>query len=155
VNSIWVAHVTFFNVYPANHPREAAMTRSMPLTGSPRLIDGPVDRSHFGPNHWRAGLDRRSICSSCDSHGGIKQNEGTGQPVALATRFSDGTGIRSRKTRDCGSRHVEINWHPRTTKEQMQFRCEHQPSLVWQTMAALVSPSGRVRLAHERPFYHQ
>lgn len=47
VNSVWVtaAHVLFFSAYLANHPREAAMARSMPLSNSPRLlmtITGPV-----------------------------------------------------------------------------------------------------------------
>lgn len=47
VNSIWItaAHVSFFNRYIANHPREAAMSASMPLSSQPRLlmiIVGPV-----------------------------------------------------------------------------------------------------------------
>lgn len=46
-NSVWVtaAHIALFDHYIANHPREAAMTRSMPLPNSPRLmmaIIGPV-----------------------------------------------------------------------------------------------------------------
>jgi hypothetical protein len=45
VNSMWVtaAHIMFFARYIANHPKEAAMTRSMPLP--PQLIMaiiGPV-----------------------------------------------------------------------------------------------------------------
>lgn len=47
VNSVWVtaAHIAFFDRYLANHPKEAAMTHSMPLPNSPRLmmaIIGPV-----------------------------------------------------------------------------------------------------------------
>src|SRR5256885_3431258 len=47
VNSVWVtgAHILLFNFYIANHPKEAAMMRSMPLPGSPRLmmaITGPI-----------------------------------------------------------------------------------------------------------------
>ena len=40
VNSIWVtgAHMMFFQQYIANHPQEAAMTKSMPLPNSPRLM---------------------------------------------------------------------------------------------------------------------
>lgn len=46
-NSVWItaSHVLFFDRYIANHPREAAMTTSMPLAGSPRLLmalTGPV-----------------------------------------------------------------------------------------------------------------
>ena len=47
VNSVWVtaAHVAFFAHYMLRHPKEAAMTQSMPLPNSPRLmmaIIGPV-----------------------------------------------------------------------------------------------------------------
>ena len=47
VNSIWVtgAHMMFFQQYIANHPQEAAMTKSMPLPNSPRLtmaLIGPL-----------------------------------------------------------------------------------------------------------------
>lgn len=47
VNSVWVtgAHVLWFSTYIANHPREAAMTASMPLPTHPRvmmLIVGPI-----------------------------------------------------------------------------------------------------------------
>jgi len=47
VNSVWVtaAHIAWFNRYMANHPREAAMSQSMPLPNSPRLmmaLVGPV-----------------------------------------------------------------------------------------------------------------
>jgi thiamine transporter ThiT len=40
VNSVWVtgAHIVFFSQYIANHPKEAAMMRSMPLPDSPRLM---------------------------------------------------------------------------------------------------------------------
>src|ERR1700730_16095958 len=40
VNSVWVttAHIVFFSQYIANHPKEAAMMRSMPLPNSPRLM---------------------------------------------------------------------------------------------------------------------
>jgi hypothetical protein len=46
-NSVWVtaAHIAFFDHYIANHPKEAAMTKSMPLPDSPRLmmaLVGPV-----------------------------------------------------------------------------------------------------------------
>ena len=39
-NSVWVtgSHVLLFSYYVANHPREAAMMRSMPLPESPRLM---------------------------------------------------------------------------------------------------------------------
>jgi len=44
VNSVWVtgAHILFFSRYLTNHPREAAMTSSMPLPDSPRLMMGLV-----------------------------------------------------------------------------------------------------------------
>src|SRR6266849_8183546 len=47
VNSIWVtgAHILFFSVYIANHPKEAAMMKNMPLPNSPQLmmaLTGPV-----------------------------------------------------------------------------------------------------------------
>ena len=47
VNSVWVtgAHTLFFSAYIANHPKEAAMMTSMPVSGSPRLmmaITGPI-----------------------------------------------------------------------------------------------------------------
>lgn len=47
VNSVWVtaAHVVGFTTYMANHPREAAMSASMPLPTHPRvmmLIVGPI-----------------------------------------------------------------------------------------------------------------
>jgi hypothetical protein len=47
VNSVWVtsAHIVFFHHYISTHPREAAMTSSMPLPDSPRLmmaLVGPV-----------------------------------------------------------------------------------------------------------------
>ena len=44
VNCVWVtgAHMLFLSRYLANHPREAAMTSSMPLPGSPRLMMGLV-----------------------------------------------------------------------------------------------------------------
>jgi hypothetical protein len=40
VNSVWVtgAHLLWFDQYIANHPNEAAMSRSMPLPNSPRLM---------------------------------------------------------------------------------------------------------------------
>ena len=40
VNSIWVtgAHIIFFHRYIANHPQEAAMTKSMPLSNSPLMM---------------------------------------------------------------------------------------------------------------------
>jgi len=40
VNSVWItsAHIIFFSQYIANHPKEAAMMRSMPLPDSPRLM---------------------------------------------------------------------------------------------------------------------
>jgi hypothetical protein len=40
VNCVWVtgAHVLFFNRYVASHAREAAMMKTMPLPGSPRLM---------------------------------------------------------------------------------------------------------------------
>ena len=40
VNSVWVtaAHIAWFDRYMANHPREAAMAQSMPLSNSPRLM---------------------------------------------------------------------------------------------------------------------
>lgn len=45
VNSVWVtaAHILFFTAYMANHPKEAAMARSMPLP--PKLmmaVTGPL-----------------------------------------------------------------------------------------------------------------
>src|SRR5437588_4707346 len=47
VTSIWLtgAHMMFFQQYIANHPQEAAMTKSMPLPNSPRLtmaLIGPL-----------------------------------------------------------------------------------------------------------------
>src|SRR5438105_4461255 len=47
VNSIWVtgAHILFFSAYIANHPKEAAMMKNMPLPSSPQLmmaLTGPV-----------------------------------------------------------------------------------------------------------------
>ncbi|SRR5258708_22467264 len=47
VNSVWVtaSHVLLFDNYLATHAREAAMMKSMPLPGSPRLmmaIAGPI-----------------------------------------------------------------------------------------------------------------
>jgi len=47
LNSVWitVAHVLLFNDYIARHPREAAMSASMPLASHPRVmmaIVGPV-----------------------------------------------------------------------------------------------------------------
>lgn len=47
VNSVWVtgAHVLFFGTYMANHPREAAMSASMPLAAHPRVmmaLVGPI-----------------------------------------------------------------------------------------------------------------
>ncbi len=46
-NSVWIiaSHILFFSKYIANHPREAAMMRSMPLPDSPRVmmaLTGPV-----------------------------------------------------------------------------------------------------------------
>src|SRR5712692_8783886 len=46
-NSVWItaAHVLLFGRYMVNHPREAAMMRSMPLPDSPRLmmmLMGPI-----------------------------------------------------------------------------------------------------------------
>ncbi|MBV8909266.1 MAG: hypothetical protein JOZ89_00750 [Gammaproteobacteria bacterium] len=46
-NSFWVtaAHILFFGQYIANHAKEAAMMKSMPLPDSPRLmmaLTGPV-----------------------------------------------------------------------------------------------------------------
>ncbi len=40
VNSVWItaAHIIFFSQYIANHSKEAAMMRSMPLPDSPRLM---------------------------------------------------------------------------------------------------------------------
>ena len=40
VNSVWVtsAHVLFFQSYIAHHPKEAAMSASMPLAAHPRLM---------------------------------------------------------------------------------------------------------------------
>ena len=40
VNSVWVtsAHILLFSTYVANHPKEAAMMKTMPL--SPRLMMG-------------------------------------------------------------------------------------------------------------------
>src|SRR5947209_8592323 len=39
-NSVWVtgAHIAFFHQYITNHPKEAGMTKSMPLPDSPRLM---------------------------------------------------------------------------------------------------------------------
>ena len=39
-NSVWVtgAHVLMFHRYVANHPREAAMMTTMPLSDSPQLM---------------------------------------------------------------------------------------------------------------------
>lgn len=47
VNSVWVtaAHVLFFQSYIAHHPKEAAMSASMPLAAHPRvmmMIVGPI-----------------------------------------------------------------------------------------------------------------
>ena len=47
VNSVWItgAHVLWFATYIANHPREAAMSASMPLPTHPRVmmaIVGPI-----------------------------------------------------------------------------------------------------------------
>jgi hypothetical protein len=42
----------------------------------------------------------------------------------FATATETGIGMRAHN-----NRHVEINWHPRTVKEQMQFRRERQPPL--------------------------
>jgi hypothetical protein len=47
VNSVWITacHVLLFDSYVVNHPREAAMTASMPLPSHPRLmmaLMGPV-----------------------------------------------------------------------------------------------------------------
>lgn len=47
LNSLWVTsvHVVFFSQYLSNHPKEAGMTKSMPLSNSPRLmmaLVGPV-----------------------------------------------------------------------------------------------------------------
>jgi hypothetical protein len=47
VNSVWITsvHIIFFNQYIANHAKEAAMMKSMPLPDSPRLmmaLVGPV-----------------------------------------------------------------------------------------------------------------
>ena len=47
VNSVWItsAHIIFFDQYIANHAKEAAMMKSMPLPDSPRLmmaLVGPV-----------------------------------------------------------------------------------------------------------------
>lgn len=47
VNSVWVtaSHIVFLGRYLDNHPREAAMMTSMPLSDSPRLmmaLTGPV-----------------------------------------------------------------------------------------------------------------
>ncbi|HXY31417.1 MAG TPA: hypothetical protein VEI06_11970 [Gemmatimonadaceae bacterium] len=47
VNSVWVtsSHVLLFNQYLANHAREAAMMKTMPMPDSPRLmmaLMGPV-----------------------------------------------------------------------------------------------------------------
>jgi thiamine transporter ThiT len=40
VNSVWVtgAHILFFSQYIANHPKEAAMMTTMPLSNHPRLM---------------------------------------------------------------------------------------------------------------------
>ena len=39
-NSAWITifHILLFHQYIAHHPREAAMMRSMPMPGSPRLM---------------------------------------------------------------------------------------------------------------------
>src|SRR5437867_5437438 len=47
VNSLWITavHVSLFDSYLARHPQEAAMMRTMPMVGSPRLMMtcvGPV-----------------------------------------------------------------------------------------------------------------
>jgi len=47
VNSVWItsAHIIFFDQYIANHAKEAAMMKSMPLPDSPRFmmaLVGPV-----------------------------------------------------------------------------------------------------------------
>jgi hypothetical protein len=47
VNCVWVtgAHSIFFSQYMADHRQEAAMTRTMPMPDSPRLmmaLVGPV-----------------------------------------------------------------------------------------------------------------
>lgn len=47
VNSVWITglHILLFDRYIANHPQEAAMMASMPLSHSPRLmmlIMGPL-----------------------------------------------------------------------------------------------------------------
>lgn len=47
VNSVWIttAHILLFDRYIAGHPQEAAMMKSMPLPGAPRLmmaITGPA-----------------------------------------------------------------------------------------------------------------
>ena len=46
-NSVWITsiHIFFFENYLTNHPREAAMMATMPMTDSPRLmmlITGPL-----------------------------------------------------------------------------------------------------------------
>src|SRR5438874_623151 len=46
-NSVWItaSHVLLYVQYMANHPKEAAMMRSMPMPDSPRLmmtITGPI-----------------------------------------------------------------------------------------------------------------
>jgi len=53
VNSIWItgAHVAFFALYLANHPKEAALLTRMPLPDSPRLMmlfTGPLFGILFG-----------------------------------------------------------------------------------------------------------
>ena len=62
VNSLWVtaAHTFFFSEYMSNHPKEAAMTKSMPLP--PRLmmaIVGPligiISGAIIGLLAWGAG----------------------------------------------------------------------------------------------------
>jgi uncharacterized membrane protein len=47
VNSIWItsAHILLFDDYIANHPQEAEMMATMPVSVSPRLmmaVTGPV-----------------------------------------------------------------------------------------------------------------
>ena len=47
VNSVWVtaAHILFVGQYIANHPKEAAMMKSMPMPDSPQLmmaLTGPL-----------------------------------------------------------------------------------------------------------------
>ena len=39
-NSIWItaAHITFFSIYLAHHPREAAMIKTMPASIPPRVM---------------------------------------------------------------------------------------------------------------------